>query len=125
MSQSLCLLRIIEVFRQFSAKESFCFFVLTMFNIDSYIHQIIEVLGILAEVVHGNGRMGMQRSNVQESDIRVHTGFSINIPTHAQIGPTEHVVVLTVFAFGPFVARESIDNVPIRQNIRLDFHDRI
>ena len=96
-----------------------------MLDVDSYIHQVVEMLGVLAKVVHGNSRMRMQRRNVQQGYVRVHSWLSVDITTHAQVRAPEHVVVLAVLTFGPLVTGKGIDDVAVRQNIRLDFHDRI
>ena len=67
----------------------------------------------------------MQGCNVQQRNVPVHTGFRVNITTQTQVCTTEHVVHPAILAEHPFIAWESIDDVFVSQNIRINFHYRI
>ena len=69
--------------------------------------------------------MWVQRGNVQQGDVVVHTGFGIDITAKAQISTTEHIVHSTIFASDPLITREGVDDILVGQNIRLDFYHRI
>ena len=96
-----------------------------MFYIDTYIHKVIEVFGVLTKVVHGDRRVWVQRCHIQQRDIPVHTRFGIDIAAQTKVCSTEHVVHPAIIAFDPLVTREGIDDVFGHQNIRLDLGQRI
>ena len=91
-----------------------------MFDIDTYIHKVIEVFGVLTKIVHGYRRVRVQRCHIQQRDIPVHARFGIDIAAQTKVCSTEHVVHPAIVAFGPLVTREGIDDVFGYQNIRLD-----
>ena len=64
LRQCFRLLRIIQILGQFTVEELLGLVILLVFDIDTNIHQVIEVLGVLAEVVERDCRMWMQRRHV-------------------------------------------------------------
>ena len=96
-----------------------------MLDIDTNRHQIVEVLGVLTKVVQCHSRMRVQRRHIQQRHIVIHVGFGIDVTAQTQIRTTEHIMHPAIFASDTLVTRESVDDVRIGQNIRLDLHNII
>ena len=69
--------------------------------------------------------MRVQRGNIQQGDVVVHTGFGIDITAQSKVSTTKHIVHPTIFASDPLITREGVDDILIGQNTRFDFYHRI
>ena len=60
LGQCLSLLGVVQILGQFAVKQLLGLVILLVLDIDTNIHQIVEILGILTKVVERHSRMRMQ-----------------------------------------------------------------
>ena len=85
---------VIKIRCKFTIKHSSCLVEVLVFDIHTSIKNILVSLCVFTKAVHCDGAVRMQRCNIQQCDIRIHSRLGIYITTKPKVCTSVHVVTI-------------------------------
>ena len=106
LCQVFCRGLIIQIRRQLSSKELPGSLVIFVLDRDTSVQNILEVLGVLPEDIHGDGGIRVHGCDIKQSNIPIHPRFGVNIAAFSNV-----ITAIHVLAINELISRKCGENI--------------